>query len=527
MPSYLRVVMLLTVASILQTQSIPATAEEPDPRYWRLDDILVQFDSWQTAYPDIFHQTTLGPSGEGEPIPLVRISDNAAVSEPEPRLFFHAAQHANECNGTGAIMRTIETLLTGYGVDPQLTARVDGLELWYLPVVNVDGHRYVFSGAPSWADWRKTLRDNDDDDEVDFPDDGVDTNRNWDWNWNECSDSQPWSQKYKGPWPWSEAEVRALRDFIQAERPVIVVDYHSPVTIAWSNFIFWPWLSTHGGGFSPDEPVARDIAEQWADDTRTETGAHYSTLYAYDTLPKEQCWVYGQTGILTFLMEIGDHCWWNGATVDTIATRVARGSQYLLERALTGPGIAGRVVDAFTDQPLVAEVQLDEMHGDGVGPRLTEARFGQYHRLTETGTYTVRVSRRDYENQVRTVQVDAGAWTVADFALVPTTTSVGGDGFNDSAGDDTAEPAGATNWFSAGNPLRAGSRVQILLPADLPDGRAELLTLAGRRITVLGDRIPAGGRHELSLPGNVPAGVYLVRVSSGRMQQVQRITIVH
>ena len=81
-----------------------ATAQEPDPRYWRLADIRAQFDAWEAAYPDIFHQESLGSSGEGVTIPVARISDKAQHAEPEPRLFFHAAQHANECNGTGAVI---------------------------------------------------------------------------------------------------------------------------------------------------------------------------------------------------------------------------------------------------------------------------------------------------------------------------------------------------------------------------------------------------------------------------------------
>lgn len=170
-------------------------------------------------------------SGEGITIPLARVSDRAAVSEAEPRLVFHAAQHANECNGTGALMEAIATLLNGYGVDPLVTARVDSLELYFIPVLNPDGHAYVFSGASSWEEWRKTLRDNNENGMVEFPADGVDLDRNWDWFWSEYEESDPAFQQYKGPYPFSESEIVALRGFVLRERPLIVVDYPSPVTI--------------------------------------------------------------------------------------------------------------------------------------------------------------------------------------------------------------------------------------------------------------------------------------------------------
>ena len=152
----------LAVAVVLLAGA-PRAHAQPDPAYWRLADIEAQLAAWQAAHPDLVHVDVLGFSGQGRPIPLVKISDHAAEREAEPRLFFHGAQHANEGLGTGAIMRQIAALLDGHGDDPAVTARVDGLELFFAPVINPDGHAYVFGPNPHWADWRKTLRDNDGD----------------------------------------------------------------------------------------------------------------------------------------------------------------------------------------------------------------------------------------------------------------------------------------------------------------------------------------------------------------------------
>ncbi len=213
--------------------ALSASATEPDPNYWRLAQIQTQFDTWEAEHPDIFHQMTIGTSGEQLDIPMVRISDNAAMSEAEPRLLFHGALHANEPNGTTAIMKSIEALLVGYEQDPAVTARVDSLEQFFVPILNVDGHNHVFGGGVSWADWRKTMRDNNGNQEPDFPGDGVDLNRNWDWNWDAYGEDDPSSLKYKGPYPFSEPEIVSVRDFFLEQRPVVVVDYHSPMTIFW------------------------------------------------------------------------------------------------------------------------------------------------------------------------------------------------------------------------------------------------------------------------------------------------------
>lgn len=514
----LRLPLVLARAALLLTLVVvrPVAAQEPDPRYWRLDEILTAFDAWASEYPEIFTQEPLELSGEGVAIPLARISDNADQFEPEPRLVFHAAQHANECNGTGAIMAAIATLLAGYGSDPAVTARVDGLELYFIPILNPDGHGYVFGGTPYWADWRKTLRDNNQNEMVDFPDDGVDLNRNWDWFWEEYEETNPASQKYKGPYAWSEPEVVALRDFVVAERPVLLIDYHSPVTITWTNYVFWPWMSQHGWGMSPDEPIARELAEQWAAHTLDENGDPYHSIFAYDSLPKEQCWVYGNTGILTFVMEISQQCWWSGATVDSVAARVARGSVYLMERTLTGPGITGFVTDAGTGLPLQAEVQLAEMHAPEVGPRLTEARFGQYHRLTLPGTYTVSVSLRNYVTQTRTVAVETVGWTTADFTLEPEATAVDAD--------DAHAATPFRLWIS--NPAVRGQTVKLALARGLPSAQVELFDVRGRRVAILGRQLAADREHTLHIPDHLADGVYLLRARAGAQQQVARLVLV-
>ncbi len=489
-------------------------AQQPDPRYWRLDDIAAQFDAWQTQYPAIFQQTTLGLSGQREPILMARISDHADISEPdEPGILFHAAQHANECNGTGAIMRQMATLLEGYGNDPAVTARVDSLELWFVPVFNPDGHRYVFSGEPSWADWRKTLRDNNQNGMVDFPQDGVDLDRNWDWYWNEYDGTDPASQKYRGPSPWSESEIVALRDFVLTERPLVVVDYHSPVTISWHSYIFYPWVSTHGGSIAPDYYVARSVAENWAAQTRNEDNNPYNTIFGYDTLPKEQNWLYGRAGTLCYIMEIADHCWWADAVVDTIATRVARGSVALLDRVIAGPGIKGTVSDAVTGQPLAAEVEIAQLHDPNLGPHLTDARFGEYQRITAADAYTVTAHCAGYTDDSVAVSVADASWAIVDFALQPDATGVG----------DTAAPG---SWLRVGDTIDGSHTVALSLPAGRPAASVAVFDLRGLRVADLGHGLAAGRRHALQLPTALASGVYLVQARSGPDQAVARIVIV-
>jgi hypothetical protein len=524
---------VIAFTAILLVGGTKAKATPPDPRYFRYDQVVSLLANWEATYPDILHREVIGYTLVGhEPIWAARISDHASQREVEPALLFHAAQHANEANGTGAIMYQMRRLLEGYGQDPAITRMVDSLEVWFVPIVNVDGHRLAFSDGPDSARWRKTARDNNGDGFTIYPIDGVDPNRNWDWRWAEFDSTGYSSSDYKGPWPFSEPEVVALRDFILREAPVFVMDYHSPVTSSPPNIIWWPWRNTYQGIDGPDAPFFRPIGTELGRRTQTEIDTLYfngasPTLY---NLPKEQNWIYARTGICAFLMEISSHNWWEGAMVDTIAQRVGRGSFYLLERAKDGPGLTGTVRDADTGRPLIAEVRVLTAHNDSIGPHLTEARFGAFWRLLNAGFYTVVVTCPGYHSISEQVVLMRSGWVTRDYRLVVDPASA----LPDRNGPLVSDPGGARGCepdpavlavLRLENPLRSGRDVHLTLsrPGEVS---LDLLDVAGRRLlTVWSGALPAG-THSACVGRGLPAGAYWLRLQTAGQVTNRRVTIV-
>ncbi|MCK4412953.1 MAG: hypothetical protein KAY32_05370 [Candidatus Eisenbacteria sp.] len=488
----------------------------PDARYYDYDEILALCDQWAADHPVAFHREIIGYSGEGgEPIWAIKISDHAAQHEPQARILIHGAQHSNEPSGTNAIVFMIDRLLSRYNQPGVYRRWADNLELWFVPIVNVAGHRHVFAGGDNWDWWRKTNRDNNSDSDHTFPVDGVDPNRNWDYRWAEY-DSTAWtSSRYKGPAPFSEPCVVAIRDLILRERPVFVMDLHSPDAISIANRIWWPWWEVDKYGAGPDGGIYSQICEELAGRCETEDDGVYvdGTVACYNTLPKEQCWVYKNTGICTYLYEISDRFWWTGAMVDTVAHRAGRGLFYLMERAYDGPGLTGTVTSATLGIPLEAEVKVHQVHDCAIGPRMTEQFFGQYWRLLNSGSYTVTVTAPDHYSQTEIVYVGASGWTHLDFELIADPAAVG--------------PVGpistASLWFDT--PMRAGGDVHFRLEND-GFVSLQLLDVTGRPVQELVEGRLQRGVRTLAVDRALPSGAYLLRLRVDDERLVKKLITV-
>jgi hypothetical protein len=504
--------LLLLVMAGLVTASLAG----PDPRYYSHAEVLALMDTWAATYPGIFHREVIGYTlVDNEPIWACKISDNPNLHEPEARILFHAAQHGNEANGVGAIVFMINRLLTRYGQDTYYTNMVNNLELWFIPIVNIDAYKIVFAGGANWNLWRKTKRDNDGNGQYTYPADGVDPNRNWDYLWAQYPETNPSSLRYKGPYPWSEPEVVAIRELALREQPVFLMDLHSPDVPSAGNKNWWVWYDPDTGGTSVDSDIYWPISIALGNHCQTETNGVYvnGNVASYNDLPKEQCWIYKHTGICIFVMEISLQYWWTGATVDTIAARTGRGLFYLPDRALSGPGLTGTVTSAGTGVPLQAEVRVTQVHDPAIGPRLSEAFCGKYWRLLLPGSYTVTASARDHVTQTQSVYVSASGWTTLNFTLVPT------------AGCDIAEDTPATRLLWADTPLRPGRAVHFRLdePANVS---LRLFDVTGRQAYTFLDGALSPGVRSIPLEADLPAGAYLLWLRTDHEQAAQKVLVV-
>jgi len=181
-------------------------------------------------HPGIAKVVDLGRSVKGTPITAIRVTKGAAKQKTpsgRPAVVFQAAQHAREWITPENVRRQMHYFLDNYGTNAEITKIIDTTDVWFIPVVNVDGYDLTFT--PDFRLWRKNVRDNNGDGKI-TAGDGVDPNRNFGYKWgydNEGSSASQDSETYRGTGPNSEPETRVQDAFIKKLRPKYMINYHS------------------------------------------------------------------------------------------------------------------------------------------------------------------------------------------------------------------------------------------------------------------------------------------------------------
>jgi carboxypeptidase T len=276
---------------------VEALAASVKGYYHTFDGLLTDLLIYTTVFSNIARLDTVGWTYEGRPLVAVKISDNVAVDEPdEPELLFMGLHHAREWPSLEIAYFIVDSLLTTYGFDDHVTELVDSREIWVLPCVNPDGYVYCHDQG---HDWRKNRRF--------FPQFvtyGVDLNRNYNGSCNGVAmgawgttttygtSHYPGESVYCGPFPFSEAEIQAVRDLYLAHDFVFSVSYHT-----FQEAVLWPW-GYSGNQQVPTDELIGDVGAEMASRISRQSGsgtydANQSTSLGYTTSGDTDDWAYG------------------------------------------------------------------------------------------------------------------------------------------------------------------------------------------------------------------------------------------
>ena len=255
----------------------------------------------------------------------------------------------------------------------------------------VDGHDVVTSGED--PRWRKNRHAPDGDGPATYPF-GTDINRNYDFNWGGGGAGEPSSGRYRGLFPFSEAEPRAIAALARIERFLLSITYHSQGEV-----IYYPW--NWNGRPAPDDALLLPMARALAGSIPNMRGdSSYKAEPGAALVGQSYPWLYGTLGTFDFIVETG-----YGAAifppyeVPGIVKANLNGVRTMLRRA-EGPGVAFHVTDASSGAPLEATVWFPKFETEDLNRRTTNPATGTLYRFLTPATHQVIVSKPGYETTV-------------------------------------------------------------------------------------------------------------------------------
>ena len=335
-------------------------------RYYRYEELASLMQAFATEYPELVSIESIGKSYEGRDIWVATVTNHRTGSaHDKPAYWVDGNIHASEVSASSACIYLLNRLATQYGSDDDVTRVLDTRAFYICPRVNPDGAEWALadkpkiirSGTRSWPYDEDPLEglvqeDIDGDGRMltmriedpngpwkTHPDEprlmvrrdpaevsgtyyrvmfegpvknydgiafeliprkqGLDFNRNFPANWKVEGD-----QPGAGPYPTSEAEVRAVVDFISTHQNVTGGTFFH----TWSGVLLRPYSGQPDEAFAAEDLwIYQQVGEKGTDITGY---PNVSVFHDFKYHPKKVFsgdameWMFDQNGLFNWTVEI-------------------------------------------------------------------------------------------------------------------------------------------------------------------------------------------------------------------------------
>lgn len=186
-------------------------------QYMSYDESLDFLYMMEKSHPNLIKIEKIGVTYEGRDIALAKISKDVERADEKPAMLFTGSIHAREWIGHELALKFIDFVAKNQNIDPELEMNLEQSSIYMVPCLNPDGYEY---SRKHFSFWRKNRRVNHDGTI------GVDLNRNFSIGFVKNNNTS--SNVYGGEEPFSEAETRAIKEFVDIHDNItIAFDYHS------------------------------------------------------------------------------------------------------------------------------------------------------------------------------------------------------------------------------------------------------------------------------------------------------------
>ena len=162
---------LIGLGLLLSALAISLPADNPQisvplrfDRFSTLDQVYESLKALNKAFPALTTIEEAGKSEEGRPIMAMTVNNpKTGAALDKPGVYVDGNIHGNEVQGGEISLYMLDYLLGNYGKNEEVTALVDRVCFYVVPVVNVDGRHHFFADANTSSSNRGLRIPTDDD----------------------------------------------------------------------------------------------------------------------------------------------------------------------------------------------------------------------------------------------------------------------------------------------------------------------------------------------------------------------------
>ena len=217
-------------------------------RYPTYGTYVSMMQQWAADFPDLCHLDTIGLSINGRLILSMEITANH-TADSLPEFFYSSTIHGDEVTGYVMMLRLIDTLLHGYGNNPQYTDLMNTTLICINPLANPDGTYRQGDHTVQRA--------------VRYNANNVDLNRNW---------PDPFSSTQST----LQQENAAMISYVSSHNFRLSANLHGGAEV-----MNYPWDSyTSQQNPHPKADWWQEVCQRFVDTSRTYNSSHFNDTYS-------------------------------------------------------------------------------------------------------------------------------------------------------------------------------------------------------------------------------------------------------
>ncbi|KAG9477169.1 hypothetical protein GDO78_002525, partial [Eleutherodactylus coqui] len=265
--------------------------------YHPMEDIYEWMNLMAEKHSDLVTQHNLGSTYESNSMKYLKISKPSNSSKKI--IWMDCGIHAREWIAPAFCQWFVKEIVQNHEKDSQIQRILKNIDLYVLPVLNIDGYIYTWTTERLWRKSRSKHENG-----TCY---GVDLNRNYDVKWCSLgSSTNCTSNIYCGVSPVSEPETKAVVNFVEMRKSEIIcfLTMHS-----YSQYILTPY------GYSMDLPQSYYETIKVAAMAAAELKKKHGTVYKvgsfanllYEASGTSQDWVHDQGIEFSYTIELRDN----------------------------------------------------------------------------------------------------------------------------------------------------------------------------------------------------------------------------